>query len=55
MKSAVLRRFAEASGFTIMRLAVVIDIAALLGIIGLIIVNTVQPGVGMHVYPNTLD
>ncbi len=39
MKSAVLRRFAEASGFTVMRLAVVIDIAALLGIIGLIIVN----------------
>ena len=39
MKSAVLRRFAEASGFTVMRFAVVIDIAALLGIIGLIIVN----------------
>lgn len=36
MKSAALRRFYEATGFTVMRAAVLINIAALLGIIGLI-------------------
>ena len=39
MKSAALRRFYEATGFTVMRAAVLINIAALLGIIGLIVVN----------------
>lgn len=39
MKSSAFRSWCEKSGFTLMRLAVVVDIAALLGIIGLIIVN----------------
>lgn len=39
MKSAALRRFYEATGFTVMRAAVLINNAALLGIIGLIVVN----------------
>lgn len=39
MKSASLRRLFERTGFGFMRLAVLVDIAALLGIIGLIVVN----------------
>lgn len=45
MKSAALRRFYEATGFTVMRAAVLINIAALLGIIGLIVV--VRPAAHM--------
>ena len=47
MKSAALRRFYEATGFTVMRAAVLINIAALLGIIGLIVVNA-WPALSAH-------
>lgn len=39
MKSAFLRRIADRLGLNVMRLALLIDVAALLGIIGLIVVN----------------
>ena len=47
-----MKKVGKTGGLALLYFEVVSTIAL---IIGLIIVNTVQPGVGMHVDPNTLD